>query len=88
MHLTVDFKRLCLLTQPQASDAAQVTPWQRGQRAPVLHPGKVEDEGYTGDEDQVEEAHGGEEVGDLSQVGTAQEHLKQNLEVETWQDTN
>lgn len=48
----------------------------------MLHPGEVEDKGHTGDEDQVEEAHGGEEVGDLSKVGTAQEHLKQNLEEE------
>lgn len=71
---------LCLLTQPQACHTAQVTPWQRWQRAPVLHSGEVQDEGHTGDEDQVEEAHGGEEVRNLSQVGTAQEHLKQNLE--------
>lgn len=71
LYLSVGFKRLCLLTQPQAGHAAQITPRQRGQRAPVLHPGEVEDEGHTRDEDQVEEAHGGEEVSDFSQVGTA-----------------
>lgn len=76
------------LTQPQTSHTAQITPRQRGQRAPVFHPSKVEDKRYTGDEDQVEEAHGGEEVSDLSQVGTAQEHLKQNLELDRSQYTN
>lgn len=45
----------------------------------MLHSGEVQDKGHTGDEDQVEEAHGGEEVSNLSQVGTAQKHLKQNL---------
>ena len=45
----------------------------------MLHLGEVEDEGHTGDEDEVEEAHGGEEVSHLSQVGTAQKHLEQHL---------
>lgn len=48
----------------------------------MLHPGEVEDEGHTGNKDQVEETHSGEEVGNLSQVSTAQEHLKQNLKEE------
>lgn len=54
----------------------------------MLYSGEVEDEGHTGDEDQVEEAHGWEEVGNFSQVGTAQEHFKQNLGVDRKQDTD
>lgn len=45
----------------------------------MLHLGEVENEGHTGDEDEVEEAHGGKEVSHLSKVGAAQEHLKQHL---------
>lgn len=46
----------------------------------MLHFGEVEDEGNEGDEDEIEDAHGGEEVSHLTQVGTAQEHLKQHLQ--------
>lgn len=45
----------------------------------MLHLCEVEDEGHTGDEDEVEEAHGGKEVSHLSKVGTAEEHLEQHL---------
>lgn len=48
----------------------------------MLYPGEVEDEGHTGDEDEIEEAHGGKEVGHLSKVGAAQKHLEQHLDVE------
>lgn len=48
----------------------------------MLHLGEVEDEGHTGDEDEIEEAHGGEEVSHLSEVGAAQEHLEQHLDGE------
>ena len=50
-------------TQPQPSQPTQVPPGQGGQRAPVLHPGEVEDERNAGDEDEVEDSHGGQEVG-------------------------
>lgn len=69
----------CTLTQPQSCQSTQVSPGQWGQRAPVLNLGEVEDEGHTGDEDEVEEAHGGKEVGHLSKAGTAQKHLEQHL---------
>ena len=68
------------LTQPEPSQATQVSPGQRGQRAPMLHFGEVEDEGDEGDEDEIEDTHGREEVSHLTQVGTAQEHLKQYLQ--------
>lgn len=48
----------------------------------MLHFGEVEDEGHTGDEDEIEEAHGGKEVSHFSDVGTAQEHLEQHLDEE------
>lgn len=70
---------LCMLTQPQPRQATHVPPGQGRQRAPVLHLGKVENERHAGDEDEVEDAHGGEEVGHLSEVGAAQEHLQQHL---------
>lgn len=49
----------------------------------MLHLGEVEDKGHTGDEDEVEEAHGGKEVSHLSKVCTAQKHLEQHLDGET-----
>lgn len=48
----------------------------------MFHSGEVEDEGHTGDEDEIEEAHSGKEVSDFSKVGTAQEHLEQHLDGE------
>lgn len=64
------------LTKPQTGHSAQITPGQRREGAPVLHFSEVEDEGNTGDEDKVKEAHGGKKVGNLSKIGTAYEHLK------------
>lgn len=66
---------MCMLTQPQSCQATHVSPGQRGQWAPVLHLGKVEDEGHAGDEDEIEEAHGGKKVSHFSKVGASQEHL-------------
>lgn len=45
----------------------------------MLHFGEVQDEGNTGDEDEIENAHRGEEMSSLSQISTAEEHLKQHL---------
>lgn len=45
----------------------------------MLYLGEVQDEGNTGDEDKIEEAHGGKEVSHFSKVGAAQEHLEQHL---------
>lgn len=45
----------------------------------MLHFGEVQDEGNTGDEDEIENAHRGEEMSSLSQIGAAEEHLKQHL---------
>lgn len=45
----------------------------------MLHFGEVQDKGNTGDEDKIEKAHRGEEMSSLSQIGTAEEHLKQHL---------
>lgn len=70
---------MCILTQPQPCQSTHVSPGQWGQRAPVLHLGEVQNEGHTGDEDEIEEAHGGKEMSYLSKVGASQEHLKQHL---------
>lgn len=48
----------------------------------MLYLGEVEDEGHTGDENEVEEAHGGKEMSHLSKIGTAKEHLEQHLDGE------
>lgn len=45
----------------------------------MLHLGEVQNEGHTGDEDEIEEAHGGKEMSYLPKVGASQEHLKQHL---------
>lgn len=45
----------------------------------MLHLGKVENERHARDEDEVEDAHGGEKVSHLSEVGAAQKHLQQHL---------
>lgn len=68
-----------MLTQPQSRQATHVPPRQWRQRAPVLHLGKVENERHARDEDEVEDAHGGEKVSHLSEVSAAQKHLQQHL---------
>lgn len=45
----------------------------------MLHSGEVQDEGNAGDEDEIEKAHGGEEMSSLAQISTSEEHLKQHL---------
>lgn len=45
----------------------------------MLHLGKVENERHSGNEDEVEDAHRGEKVSHLSEVGAAQEHLQKHL---------
>lgn len=45
----------------------------------MLYLGEVEDEWYTGDEDEVEEAYSGKKMSHFSKVGTPQEHLEQHL---------
>lgn len=70
------------LTQPQSRQSTQVSPGHRGEWAHVLYPGEVEDEGNTGDEDEVEEAHGGKKMSYFSKVGAAKEHLEQHLDSE------
>lgn len=46
----------------------------------MLHLGEIQDDGREGDEDQIEERQGGDEVRGLTEVGTSKKHLKQNLE--------
>lgn len=46
----------------------------------MLHLGEIQDDGREGDEDQIEESQGGDEVRGLTEVGTSKKHLKQNLE--------
>jgi hypothetical protein len=46
----------------------------------VLHFGEIQDDGSEGDKDQIEEPQGGDKVCSFTEVGTAQKHLKQNLE--------
>lgn len=45
----------------------------------MLHSGEEQDEGNAGDEDEIEKAHGGEEISSFAQISTAEEHLKQHL---------
>lgn len=46
----------------------------------MLHFGEIQDDGSEGDKDQVEEPQGRDKVCSFTEVGTAQKHLKQNLE--------
>ena len=46
----------------------------------MLHLGEIQDDGSEGDKDQIEEPQGGYKVCSFTKVGTAQKHLKQNLE--------